>query len=167
MPSDDQLHLLRLAEEIGAGPQELNIVAFSAGGDLMTQLLGGQVDVVSTGLSEALPQYEAGDVRLLAISAPERVEGPAGDVPTWTEQGVDLVLDHWRGVFGPADMPAEAVTYWEKTFAQMVKSDAWAEAIERNQWTTLFRDSAEFGKVLEQEEQTSEQLLKQVGLVKE
>ena len=167
VPSDDQLHLLRLAEEIGATPQELNIVAFSAGGDLMTQLLGGQVDAVSTGLSEALPQHEAGDVRLLAISAPERVEGPAGDVPTWTEQGVDLVVDHWRGVFGPADMPAEAVAYWEKTFAEMVETEAWAEVIERNQWATLYRDSAEFEQVLDEESQIAKELLKQVGLVKE
>lgn len=166
VPSDDQLHLLRMGEEIGVKPSELNIVAFSAGGDLMTQLLGGQVDAVSTGLSETLPQYEAGDVRLLAISAPERVEGPASDVPTWKEMGIDLVVDHWRGVFGPADMPKDAVAYWEKTFAEMVKTDAWAKVLKKNQWTARYRDSEEFGAVLDEEQSTAEELLRQVGLVK-
>lgn len=167
VPSDDQLHLLRLADESGIPPGELNIVAFSAGGDLMTQLLGGQVDAVSTGLSEALPQYEAGEIRLLAITAPERVEGPAADIPTWDELGIDLVVDHWRGVFGPADMPAEAVTYWEETFARMVETDAWADVLERNLWTALYRDSEEFSTVLREEAETSEQLLQQVGLVEQ
>lgn len=166
IPSDDQLHLLRLGEAIGVDSGKLNIVAFSAGGDLMTQLLGGQVDAVSTGLSETLPQVEAGEVRLLAITAPERLDGPAAEVPTWTELGIDLVVDHWRGVFGPADMPAEAVQYWEETFAELVKTDAWADVVERNQWTTLYRDSEEFGAVLEEESGTAKELLGEVGLVK-
>jgi putative tricarboxylic transport membrane protein len=164
VPSDDQIHILRAAEAGGADPSQLNIVAFSAGGDLMTQLLGGQVDVISTGLSEALPQYEAGDVRILAVSSPERVEG-ASDVPTWTEQGIDLVVEHWRGVFGPADMPKYAVEYWEDSFAEMVESDAWADALERNQWSALYRGSEEFEEVLVQETADAERLLKQVGLV--
>ncbi len=96
VPSDDQLHLLRLAETQDIDPAALNIVAFSSGGDLMTQLLGGQVDAISTGLSEALPQYEAGDIRILAVTAPERLEGPAADIPTgsnrtwtwWSTTGV-------------------------------------------------------------------------------
>jgi putative tricarboxylic transport membrane protein len=167
VPSDDQLHLLRLGEAIGVDPGQMNIVAFSAGGDLMTQLLGGQVDVVSTGLSEALPQYEAGDVRLLAISAPERLEGPAGDVPTWTEMDIDLVVDHWRGVFGPANMPEEAVKFWEDAFAEMVETEAWAEILEKNQWSALYRDSDEFAKVLEDEAAQAEDLLRQVGLVQQ
>jgi putative tricarboxylic transport membrane protein len=167
VPSDDQLHLLRLGDIIGIDPGAMNVVAFSAGGDLMTQLLGGQVDAVSTGLSEALPQYEAGDVRLLAISAPERVEGAASDVPTWTEMGIDLVVDHWRGVFGPAGMPEEAVSYWEDTFAEMVETEEWAQVLETNQWGALYRDSEEFAQVLEEEAGTAEELLGQVGLVQQ
>ena len=166
VPSDDQIHLLRVAEEGGVDDaSRINIVAFNSGGDLMTQLLGGQVDAISTGLSEALPQYEAGEIKILAISAPERLKGAAGDIPTWKEQDVDVVVEHWRGVFGPADMPKEAVTYWEETFAKMVKTDTWANVLEKNQWSPLYRDSAEFGKVLEEEANTGEQLLRSVGLI--
>lgn len=167
VPSDDQLHLLRLAESQDIDPAALNIVAFSSGGDLMTQLLGGQVDAISTGLSEVLPQYEAGEVRILAITAPERLDGPAADIPTWIEQDVDLVVDHWRGVFGPADMPADAVAYWEDLFAEMVETDSWATILENNSWSPLYRDSEEFGAVLEEEAETAERLLRDVGLIEE
>lgn len=165
VPSDDQMHLLRAGEAGGVDASKMNIIAFSAGGDLMTQLLGGQVDVISTGLSEALAQYAAGEVKILAVSAPERLEGDAADIPTWKEQGIDVVVEHWRGVFGPADMPAEAVSYWEDTFAKMVETDTWAQVLETNQWFALDRDSEEFAKVLGEESKTAERLLESVGLL--
>lgn len=165
VPSDDQTHLLRVAAAGGADASRINIVAFDAGGDLMTQLLGGQVDAISTGLSEALPMAEAGKVKIIAISSPERLKGTAGDIPTWKEQGLDVVVEHWRGVFGPADMPKEAVTYWEETFAKMVKTDTWAKVLEQNQWSPLYRDSAEFSKVTEEEAKVAEGLLRSVGLI--
>ncbi|SDN96574.1 putative tricarboxylic transport membrane protein [Cryobacterium flavum] len=165
VPSDDQLHLLRAAEAAGVAAEDLNIVAFSSGGDLLTQLLGGQVDAISTGFSEALPQYEAGEIRILAISAPERLDGPASGIPTWIEQDVDVVVEHWRGVFGPADMPATAVKYWEDTFEKMVATDAWADVLERNQWAPLFRTGDDFGAIIEEEAETGERLLRSVGLI--
>ena len=165
VPSDDQIHLLRTAEAGGVDASKINIVAFSSGGDLMTQLLGGQVDVISTGFSEALAQYAAGEVKILAVSAPERLEGDAAEIPTWKEQGIDVVVEHWRGVFGPADMPAEAVSYWEDTFAKMVETDTWAQVLETNQWSPLYRDSAEFGKILDEETKTAQRLLQSVGLL--
>lgn len=167
VPSDDQLHLLRVGDATGVDVRQLNIVAFRAGGDLMTQLLGGHVGAISTGLSEALPQYKAGKIKILAISAPERVKGDAEKIPTWKEQGVDVVVDHWRGVFGPADMPKEAQDFWQETFAKMVKTDAWAKVLERNEWAPLYRDSEEFGQVLREESETAQRLLRQVGLVKQ
>lgn len=165
VPSDDQLHLLRAAEAAGADPGQLNVVAFSAGGDLVTQLLGGHVDAISTGLSEVLPQYEAGDVRVLAISAPQRVPGPGAEIPTWAEQGLDVVLEHWRGVFGPPEMPAQARDYWIDTFRRMTETPEWAEVLETNGWSGVFRGGDEFGALLEQESSTAERLLAEVGLV--
>jgi putative tricarboxylic transport membrane protein len=165
VPSDDQLHLLRTAEAAGAAPGQLNIVAFSAGGDLMTQLLGGHVDAISSGLSEVLPQYAAGQVRVLAISAPQRVEGPGAEIPTWKEQGLDVTLEHWRGVFGPPDMPAAARDYWIDTFRKMSETPQWADVLRKNGWSGVFRGGDEFGAVLDQESATAQRLLTEVGLV--
>lgn len=164
VPSNDQLNILRAADATGVDPAEVNIVAFASGGDLMTQLLGGQVHAISTTLSEALPQVEAGDVRLLAISSEERVEA-VSDVPTWTEQGIDVVVNHWRGVFGPPEMPDEARQYWIDRFAQMVETETWQEVLERNQWSPIFNAGEDFQAILEEEAETTETLLREVGLV--
>lgn len=166
VPSNDQLHILQVAEEYDVDTDEVNIAAFSAGGDLMTQLLGGHVDVISTGLSEALPQIESGDVRALAISAPDRVEGPGSDIPTWEEQGVDdLVIEHWRGVFGPPEMSDEARKYWKDTFTQMTESEQWEDVLAQNGWSPSLRTGEEFGEALADEEQRATTLLSEVGLV--
>lgn len=164
VPGDDQLNILRAVDAAGIDPSSVNIVAFSAGGDLMTQLLGGQVDVISSGLSETLPQVEAEEVRLLAISAPERLEA-VPDVPTWTEQGIDVVVDHWRGVFGPGNMPQEAQDYWVDKFAAMVETETWQEVLDRNGWEAIFNGGDDFRAVLEEEGSVAEELLTEVGLV--
>ena len=165
VPSNDQIHLLQLAEATGTDASQLNIVAFSAGGDLMTQLLGGFVDVISTGLSEALPQYLAGEIKILGISAEERLTGEASEIPTWREQDIDVVVAHWRGIFGPADMPTEAVAYWEKTLAEMVETDTWAKMLENNKWSSLFRGSQDFAAQLDKDTKTYAALLEKVGLL--
>lgn len=166
VPSDDQLNILQAADSQGVDPGALKVVAFRSGGDLMTQLLGGRVDVISTGLSETLEQYKAGKVRLLAISAAERQQGAVADVPTWKEQGIDIVIEHWRGVFGPAGMPQEAIDYWVETLRKMSESEAWQKQLERNQWSPLFRSGKEFEKTLKAEEKTAARLLEEVGLAK-
>ncbi|MQA82571.1 MAG: tripartite tricarboxylate transporter substrate binding protein [Streptosporangiales bacterium] len=166
VPSDDQLNILRAAEAAGVDPGELKVVAFRSGGDLMTQLLGGRVDVISTGLSETLEQYKAGKVRLLAMSSPERLPGDVSDVPTWKEQGQDIVIEHWRGVFGPPGMPKQAVDHWSDTFKKMSEGAAWKKQLERNKWEPLYRSTADFEKVLREEEKTNGRLLEKVGLAK-
>lgn len=166
VPSDDQLNILRAADAAGVDPGALKVVAFRSGGDLMTQMLGGRVDVISTGLSETLEQYKAGKVRLLAISSPERLTGDVAEVPTWKEQGQDIVIEHWRGVFGPPGMPKQAVDHWSDTFKKMSDSPAWKKQLERNKWEPLYRSSADFEKVLREEEKVNGRLLDEVGLAK-
>jgi putative tricarboxylic transport membrane protein len=165
VPSNDQIHLLQLAEATGTDATALNIVAFSSGGDLMTQLLGGFVDVISTGLSEALPQYLAGEIRILGISAEQRLEGEASEIPTWREQNIDVVVAHWRGIFGPADMPSEAVEYWEETFAKLVETETWAKMLNNNKWSSLFKGSKDFTVQLNKDREIYAALLEKVGLL--
>lgn len=166
VPSDDQLNVLQAGEAAGVDPAKLKVVAFRSGGDLMTQLLGKRVDAISTGLSEALAQYKNGDVRILAISAEDRQGGASAEIPTWREQGFDIVIEHWRGVFGPAKMPKDAVDYWIDAFSKMTKTSQWKEILKRNEWAPLFRSGDDFAKVLEQEQKTAQRLLASVGLAK-
>jgi putative tricarboxylic transport membrane protein len=165
-PSNDQMHILRPAIAQGVAAKQVRIVTFKAGGDLMIQLLGGHVDVISTGFSEAIEQAKAGKVRLIAISSPSPVPGEFAKVPTWKSMGMDVTILHWRGVFGPPGMPADAVKYWDATLAKMVKTDSWKKYLEKYEWFDAYADSATFAKDLRQENDTYVKILTELGMAK-
>lgn len=166
VPSDDQLNIIRPAKQYGIDPSKVEIVVFDSGGNLMTQLLGGHIDVISTGISEALGQVRAGKARILAVSSPEPLPGELSDAPTWKSMGIDVEILHWRGVFGPPNMPEEAVAYWDKKFGALVKSKAWQAILEKNKWFDSYLDSAAFKKSLQEERDETAELLQDVGLAK-
>jgi putative tricarboxylic transport membrane protein len=166
IPSNDQMNILRPALAYGADPKKIKLVSFKSGGDLMIQLLGGHVPIISTGLSEAIEQVKAGKARLLAISAPQPVAGDAANVPTWRSMGVDVSILHWRGIFAPPDVPGRTVEYWDRTLGKMVKTDAWKKALDRFGWHDAYAGSAQFRKDLVEEEKAYAQLLTQLGMAK-
>lgn len=166
IPSNDQMNILRPAIEYGIDPAKIRIVAFKDGGDLMTQLLGGHIPVISTGASEAIEQAKAGKVRILAVSAPEPVGGDLEGVPTWKSMGIDVSILHWRGVFAPPGVPQEVVAYWDKKLGELVKTDAWKQTLERYGWFDAYANSEEFKKELQEEHELTEKLLKDLGLAK-
>jgi putative tricarboxylic transport membrane protein len=166
VPSNDQMNILRAAMAQGIDPKLMKIVSFKAGGDLMIQLLGGHVPVISTGLSEAMEQARAGKVRLIAISAPEPLSGDFANVPTWRSMGIDLTILHWRGLFAPPGIPADAVAYWDTTLSKLVKTDAWKKILDKYQWFDAYAPSAEFRKALAEENKAYEQILTQLGMAK-
>jgi putative tricarboxylic transport membrane protein len=165
-PSNDQMNILRPLMSQGVDVKQVRIAVFKAGGDLMIQLLGGHVPVISTGLSEALEQVKGGKARIIAVSAPNPVPGELAKVPTWKSMGIDVSILHWRGLFAPPGIPAETVKFWDQTLAKMVKSDSWKKSLERHQWFDAYADSVTFRKDLEQENKVYEQILTQLGMAK-
>jgi putative tricarboxylic transport membrane protein len=166
VPSNDQMNILRPALSQGIAAKQLRIVTFKSGGDLMIQLLGGHVDVISTGLSEAIEQAKAGKVRLIAVSAPSPVPGEYSKVPTWKSMGIDVTILHWRGLFAPPGIPAEAVKFWDQTLSKMVKTDAWKKYLAQYQWFDAYADSATFAKDLRQENEVYTKILSDLGMAK-
>jgi putative tricarboxylic transport membrane protein len=165
-PSNDQMNILRPLISQGIDAKQVKMVIFKSGGDLMIQLLGGHVPVISTGLSEALEQVKGGKARILSISAPNPVPGDLANIPTWRSMGVDVSILHWRGLFAPPGIPAEAVKFWDQTLAKMTKSDSWKKMLERHQWFDAYADSATFRKDLVQEEKVYAEILTQLGMAK-
>lgn len=167
VPSDDQLNVLRPANEYGVDDlSSLNLVAFSDGGDLNNELLGGRVDVASTGMSEAVELVESGDVEIIAVSAPEPIEaGPGAGVPTWHDLGLDITINHWRGVFGPADMPDDAVAWWRDALKRGVDSDEFVGQAEALGINPAYMPGDEWLEtVIMPEEEESRAVLEKVGL---
>ncbi len=162
----DHLAFCKVAKGAGIDPSKLVYVAFSGGGEAMTTLLGGNVAFVSTGVGEAIPQIQAGTVRALAISSPERRGGPLAAVPTVKESGINVTYEVWRGVFGAPGMSKDAQAYWGKTLKAMTTTKSWADSCEKMQWVPAYADSAAFAKFLAEENKSYESLMKTLGLAK-
>ena len=112
--NNDHLSFIRIAQKFGVDVSKLKWVVFEgAGGDVVMNLLGGHVGLVTTALSETLTQHKAGKIRILGITADKRLD-TLPDVATWKEQGVDMVFPHWRGIMGPpgTDAGADQVLGW-------------------------------------------------------
>jgi putative tricarboxylic transport membrane protein len=115
---------------------------------------------------DLISQVEAGRMRVLAISSPKRLAGAFQKLPTFVEQGYDVVNENWRGLFGPPEMPLPVVQYWRNALTQMVQSPAWKAELEKNQWVNTF-EADTFRTSLDHENQIYTALLKQLGLLKQ
>jgi putative tricarboxylic transport membrane protein len=166
VPSNDQMNILRPALAYGVDPKQIKIVPFKSGGDLMIQLLGGHVPVISTGLSEAIEQVKAGRARLLSISSPQPLEGELARVPTWRSMGIDVEILHWRGLFAPPGIPASTVKYWDQTLAQMIQTDSWKKALDKFGWYSAYAGSSQFRKDLDRETKVYAEILTNLGMAK-
>jgi putative tricarboxylic transport membrane protein len=140
---DDRLPFALLVQAAGGNPEEINFVAYEGGGEQTAALLNGDIAAAMAGVSEFRGQLESGDLRGLAVLKDERLEPPLDDMPTAPEEGYDVTLDNWRGLYGPPDMPEEAVTYWENTIQKMVQTEEWKKAAEKNQWDTTYMKDEE------------------------
>lgn len=163
-PATDHLNVIMPGRASGVDITKLKVVAFRGAGDLATQILGGHVAVGSTSISELIAHIDAGKLRPLAVSAPRRLERMK-DVPTWKELGVDVELAHWRGVFGPPEMPREAQEYWQKKFAQMAATRSWKEALAKNELMDAFASTEQFQKDLERDNLQFRELLGTLGML--
>lgn len=162
--SMDHMQFVKAADKAGVDVKKLKYVSMQDGGG-MSALLGGHVDVYSTGLAEATEQARAGKVRVLAVTAEERLEGETvSDFPTLKEQGIDDSFTVWRGIMGPPEMDPEAVTYYEQKIKAMLETDEWKTQAKKLGWTEGFMTSEEFKQHLDQEYEVFAELMEDIGL---
>ena len=90
----------------------MKYIAFAGGGEAVTQLLAGSLQAFTGDLSEAQGFVESGDIKVVAVLAPERLDGEFAEIPTAREQGIDAVGANWRGFYAPGGMSDEAYDYW-------------------------------------------------------
>jgi putative tricarboxylic transport membrane protein len=152
-----------IAQAVGADATKINYVPFSGGGEALAAILGGHVTAGVSGLSEWVGQIQAGELRALAISSPERL--PGIDIPTLKEQGVDVELANWRAVVAaPGIDDAQKKTLVDAVDA-MVKSDGWKKVLADKGWMDLHMSGDDFAKYLADENARVSAILKTLGLV--
>ena len=160
----NHLALVLVAKAAGVDGRALRTVVFKGSSEALAALLGGHIDVSITGVSAALPSVRAGKVRILGVSAPHRLGGPLAAVPTWKEQGADVVVGNWRGIIGAPGMSAAQVSYWNRMFGKLVKTPDWRKTAGRYFWTTDYMNSAASRRFLAQQYAMLGGLLEDIGL---
>ncbi len=160
--STDQILIGLLAQEVGVDPAEVNYIAHSGGGEANAAILSGGVSAGVSGLAEVADQVEAGQMRLLAVSSDEPIEGV--DAPTIVESGYDLVVPNWRGVVAPPNISDEDREAIVGMIERMHETPEWQETLEANGWTDFFQTGDEYETFLEEENQRVQDVLNEMGL---
>ena len=88
-------------------------------------------------------------MRAIAVTSDKRL--PGVDVPTLKEQGIDVVIGNWRGVFGAPGITADQRKALTEMIIKATKSKAWAESMEKNQWTPALLTGPAFDKFVDDE----------------
>jgi putative tricarboxylic transport membrane protein len=137
-------------------------VPFAGGGEALAALLGNQVAAGISGYGEFSEQVKAGSLRILAISSGERQEGI--DAPTLKEQGIDIELFNWRGVFAPPGVADEDKAAMVKLVETMAGTTAWADEVKKRSWTPILLTGDDYAKFLAEDTARVEGILKDLGL---
>ena len=147
--STEHIAAAMLAREVGVDPTKVNYVAFRGGGEATAAIIGGNVTVGGSGYSEFAEYISAGKMRAVGVTSAARIKGI--DVPTLKEQGYNVVIGNWRGVYAGAGITPEQRKALTDMVLKATKSKAWAEALEKNGWTPAVMSGAEFDKFVDDE----------------
>jgi putative tricarboxylic transport membrane protein len=127
----------------GIDASKMKAVVFKASIEATNALMGGHVDAVATPISTYLPVLGTGKLRIVAIAAPQRVGGKFADVPTWKEQGYDVVMPSFRMFIGAKGLTAAQLRYWDGVFAKLAASEDWKKELAANEWQDSYMTSAQ------------------------
>lgn len=156
-----------LMKAIGGNVRNLKPVAYKGSSVAITNLLGGHIDLVTTAAGNAAGHVAAGRLRVVGAAAPRRFGGALADVPTWKEQGVNLVYGGFRSIVGPKGLTADQVAFWEDALRKASKTPKWQADLTKNYWSDDFTTGAEFGKELDETYAAMKSVLVDLGLAKQ
>jgi putative tricarboxylic transport membrane protein len=126
-------NLMRLLIQKATGAQ-WTYISFPSGGERLSNLLGGHVQMMVIEPQEAGEQIRAGNLRVIASLTEKRLASMP-NVPTIKEQGIDVtIIPQARGVVAPPAAAKEVVQYWEGVFDRFAKTSSWKQYVEQNQF---------------------------------
>ena len=124
------------------------VITHDGGGELLISVLNGTVDMGIGEIQELIGQIEAGKVRLIATYTEERL-ATFPDVPTAKEQGIDLVVEKFRGITGPKGLPPEVIAAWEKAIPEVLEVEAFKKWYSAASLVPAFMAHAEYGPFID------------------
>lgn len=156
-----------LAKSVGVNARNLKAIAFKGSAEAITQVLGGHIDMVTTAAGNVAGHVAEGRLRVIGVSSAKRFPGAFANVPTWKEQGADVVYGGWRAIMAPKDITPAQVAYWEGVLRKVVTNPEWKEDLDKNYWSDDFVGSAQFSKDIVKDYNDIKAVLVDIGLAKQ
>ena len=156
-----------LAKSIGVNARNLKAVAFKGSAEAITQVLGGHIDMVTTAAGNVASHLAEGRLRVIGVSSEKRFPGAFAQIPTWKEQGADLVYGGWRAIMGPKGLTPAQIAYWEGVLRKVTSTPEWKDDLDKNYWSDDFVTSAQFSKDLAKDYADIKAVLVDIGLAKQ
>jgi tripartite-type tricarboxylate transporter receptor subunit TctC len=154
--------MLRISELKGVTFEHMPV---KSGSELNVQLLGGHVDVACAIMSDVLPLYKSGEVRILATLTDQRLDNTP-EIPTGKEQGYDVTLYSYMAIAAPKGVPADKLEILRKAFAEAHKDPEFQEIMQRLSIPAVYMSGEEFRQRVEEGFNNAEKDLKAMGMLK-
>ncbi len=106
-------------------------VPYKGTGPAVADVISGQITMNFSSLPPAVSQIKGGNLKALAVTGNKRVKS-LPDVPTLKEQGIDVIVTSWQGLFAPAKTPEAILDKIEKATKQAMKDSKWEVALARD-----------------------------------
>jgi putative tricarboxylic transport membrane protein len=161
--STEHIAAAMIAQKAGVDPSKINYVAFRGGGEATAAILGGNVTVGGSGYSEFAEYITAGKMKPIAVTSGQRLKGI--NVPTLKEQGIDVEIGNWRGVYGAPGINAEQRKHLTDTVLAALKTKSWQESLEKNDWTPALLSGPDFDKFVDAEFASLRDTMTKAGMI--
>lgn len=162
--STEHIAASQIAQAVGVPAAKINYVPFRGGGEAVAAILGGNVTVGGSGYSEFQQYIESGKMKAIAVTAGQRVKG-IDKIPTLKEQGIDVEIGNWRGVYGAAGITPEQRAALTEMIVKATKSKAWQEALVKNNWTPALLTGKDFDAFVDKDFSTLRATMVRAGMV--
>ena len=160
----DHLVAAMVMEAAGKDALGVKYIPYDAGGKAMAALLSGEIAALSTGFSEAVDLANAGEVKIIGVTASDRVSA-APDAQTMIEQGIDTTFVNWRGFFAAPGLPDDKLAAYQDAIAKMYDTPEWEDVRARNGWVNIHNPGDDFQTFLEGQEKVIGDLMKKLGFL--
>lgn len=156
-----------LAKSVGVNPRSLKAVAFKGSAEAITQVLGGHIDMVTTAAGNVAGHLAEGRMRVIGVSSDKRFPGAFAQVPTWKEQGANLVYGGWRAIMAPKGITPAQIAYWEGVLRKVTSTPEWKADLDKNYWSDDFVGHEQFSKDIAKDYNDIKAVLVDIGLAKQ
>ena len=162
--SVDHISVAQIAKDAGVDPTKINYVPFQGGGEASAAILGGHVTVGTSGWNEMAQFVKSGKMRALAVTSATKLPGET--VASLKEQGINVEIGNWRGVYGAAGITADQRKALIDAVVSATKQKSWNDSLAANDWFPALLTGDEFSKFVDVDHKRIEDSMRAVGRVK-